>query len=124
MRGFPKRSEDRGLPDPAPFLGLRRHIDIAHHVPGRIRLKLAPAALADLPGVAPEPFLDLLHRLPVRIGRVNVAALSVVVEYDPAIVAPADWTTLLRGSVDEALAILNRHLGAASAPDISRRRLS
>lgn len=121
MRGIPERTNPRAHPDLSPFLGLRRHVDVAHHVPGRIRLKLAIAALAELPGFAPEPFLALLQQLPVRIARVNMAALSVVVEYDPAVIAPAEWTTLLRGDASDALAVLDRHLGTPNPPD---RRLS
>ncbi|MFT3688656.1 hypothetical protein [Paenirhodobacter sp.] len=101
----------RGIPDLAPFLHLRRHIGVAHHVPGRIRLKLAPAALAEVQGVAVGPFLDLLKHLPVHVARVNAAALSVVVEYDPRVVPASDWTTLLRGDAAQALAVLDRHLG-------------
>lgn len=99
------------MPDLGPFLGLRRHVTVAHHVPGRIRLKLGLAALASLPDADPAPFLDLLQRLPVRVARVNKAALSVVVEYDPRVVTAADWRILLNGTAGEVTSVLNRHLG-------------
>ncbi len=112
------------LPDIAPFLNLRRHVTVAHHVPGRIRLKLSPAALTDLPRADPAPFLDLLRRLPVRITRLNPAALSVVVEYDPRVVVAADWHNILTGSAGEIALVLNRHLGGGASPDQTRRSVS
>lgn len=109
-------------PDLGPFLHLRRHVVVAHHVPGRIRLRLRPSVLSDLPSADPAPFLALLERLPVRIGRVNRAALSVVVEYDPRVVSAGDWQGLLTGPQAAVAAVLNRHLGARapSVPDPRR----
>lgn len=58
------------------------HLKVVHHVPGRIRLRFSMAAVKasrsmDLPG--------LLKTIPgVRKLRVNSAAMSIVVDYDPA----------------------------------------
>lgn len=87
---------------------LRRFVSIAHHVPGRIRLKLDLVALAHLPKVDPTPFVSLVGRIRgVKTTRVNASALTVVVEYDPHIIPAALWPRLLvadAGEVERALA--------------------
>lgn len=98
-------------PDLSPFLHLRRFVSIAHHVPGRIRLKLNMAALAHLPKVDPAPFVDLVARIPgVKATRVNPAALSVVVDYDPRLIAGPVWERLLSGGPAEVEQILSAHV--------------
>lgn len=100
------------LPDFGPFLGLRRHVTIAHHVPGRIRLKLGIAAVAKLPQADPAPFLDLLRRIRgIGLTRINRAALSVVVEYDPNVITPSTWSRLLEGDAAEVTEILVANVG-------------
>lgn len=99
------------LPDLSPFFGLRRFVSIAHHVPGRIRLKLDMRALAHLPQVDPAPFVDLVGRVQgVTATRVNAAALSVVVEYDPALIAPPVWAELLAAEPEAAARLLAAHI--------------
>lgn len=99
------------LPDLSPFFDLRRFVSIAHHVPGRIRLKLDMRALAHLPKVDPAPFVALVDRVKgVRATRVNAAALSVVVEYDPALIAPPVWGQLLSEAPEAAERLLVAHL--------------
>ncbi|MFS8037173.1 hypothetical protein ACI7BZ_09455 [Xanthobacter sp. AM11] len=98
------------LPDISPFLHLRRFVSIAHHVPGRIRLRLDMAALAHLPKVDPAPFVDLVRRIRGVIAtRVNAAALCVVVDYDARLIPPADWQHLLAGTPEEVERILTAH---------------
>lgn len=98
-------------PDLGPFLHLRRYVTIAHHVPGRIRLKLGLAAMSRLPDVDPAPFTQLLDRIRgIKVTRINKAALSVVVEYDPNIVAPSVWARLLQGDAAEIEEILSAHV--------------
>ena len=100
------------LPDLAPFLDLRRHLTIAHHVPGRIRLKLDVAALRHLPRLDPAPFKELVGRVRgMRAARINAPALSVVVEYDASVIPAAAWQRLLVGDRAEVEAILGRHVG-------------
>lgn len=100
------------LPDFGPFLGLRRYVSIAHHVPGRIRLKLSLAALAKLPEADLAPFLDLLKRIRgIGLTRINRPALSVVVEYDPNVITPSTWSRLLQGDADEVTEILVANVG-------------
>lgn len=103
--------------DLAPFLALRRHVGIAHHVPGRIRLKLDPRALAALPRLDPAPLVALLDRLPaVRVTRVNPAALSIVIDYDAAALSMTEWPRLLFGDPAEVDSILAGHLRPAAQP--------
>lgn len=99
------------LPDLSPFLHLRRHVSIAHHVPGRIRLKLDLRALAELPKVDPSPFVDLVSRIRgVKATRVNAAALSVVVEYDPQQIPAPLWPRLLTADAAEVERVLAAHV--------------
>lgn len=97
------------LPDLTPFLGLRRHVRVAHHVPGRIRLKLSGLSFGELRGLDPRPFAGFLDGIEaVTSVRVNRAALSAVVEYDPARMSAADWSGLLEGSPQDVAAVLAR----------------
>ena len=65
---------------------LHKYVQIAHHVPGRIRLKFDPS-LAKHPGAG-----DLLNSKEKLTGikniRVNPAARSVVIEYDEEVIRP------------------------------------
>lgn len=99
------------LPDLTPFLHLRHFLTIAHHVPGRIRLKFELAGLRHLPKVDPAPFLELVGRIRgVNETRVNARALSVVVDYDTSLIAEPVWQRLLVGEPDEVEALLARHV--------------
>lgn len=97
----------------APLKALRHHLDIAHHVRGRIRLRLTPAGVLLL-----EP--DLATRLAdhaaltpgIRSVRVNAAALSVVIEYAPDIIAPELWDDLLTAPEAEFDRLLGQALPA------------
>lgn len=99
------------LPDISPFLNLRRFLGIAHHVPGRVRVKLDIAALAHLPNVDTGPFVALARRIPgVKAIRVNAAALSAVIEYDTRLIAAPVWERLLAGDRAEIEEILRNHV--------------
>ncbi len=88
------------------FLELRALIAIAHHIPGRIRLKLDPRivghpaarALASLSGGKPEAGL---------LGaRVNILARSLILEYDLHTLSPEELETFLAGADAEKAAQL------------------
>ena len=65
---------------------------IAHHISGRIRLKFSPAAEKVLAGINIE---SIMTGIPGIHGhRINKSAGSVVIEYDPAILAPRLWEEL------------------------------
>lgn len=78
--------------------GLVSCLRIAHHVPGRVRLKLEGGA--GLAGAVAEvqAFVKLLEAVE-GIGAVslNLLARSCTVEYDPRRIAPNAWRDLVAG---------------------------
>jgi hypothetical protein len=97
----------------APLKALRHHLAIAHHVRGRVRLRLTPAGVL---AVAPDLAARLADpaALPpgIRSVRVNVAALSVVIEYAPSLIAPELWGDLIAAPDAEFDGLLARALPA------------
>lgn len=87
-------------------------VRIAHHIRGRIRLKLeARAVSVDVPKVEAGAFRTLLDRTPgVRSVQVNLLARSCTVHYDPAVIPERAWGDLLGGVASEAADILERIL--------------
>lgn len=101
--------------DARALLQLRDRIDIAHHLPGRIRLRLRTSAVRGLPRVSAASARALLQRLDfIHDLRVNAAAGSVVIDYDPVRLPPAHWETLLAGDLDAALPVLRHWLALSS----------
>jgi hypothetical protein len=102
------------LPSPKAILTLRQGIEIAHHVPGRIRLRLAPtiwgwAQSLGLDAAAAGTWLrpDGLPAVAgVTAARLNAAAASLVIEYDPRQLDPTWWETLILGDDDEAMIMM------------------
>lgn len=93
------------------LLGLRRHLSIVHHLPGRIRLRLGAALWGSAARIERDRFKALLDGLEgIRDIRVNVAVASVVIEYDPEQVPPESWETLVRGDATAAGDLLNQWL--------------
>ncbi len=96
------------------LLSLRHALGIVHHVPGRIRLRLGPAIWdwaqsSGLDRAEAGAWLEGLDGGAVRgiIGaRLNMAAASLVIEYDHQRLQPLWWETLVRGEDDEALALV------------------
>ncbi|XPV75060.1 MAG: HMA2 domain-containing protein [Desulfovibrio sp.] len=78
------------------LLGMRGHVAVAHHVPGRIRLKVSISALAD-PRVKSMIKNTSSHALPrgVKNYRVNFFSRSVVVEYDQGVIDPSNLNEVL-----------------------------
>ncbi len=90
---------------------LRRFIAVAHHVPGRIRLKLDPA-------VRHHPKAKALATLAEKgngafRARINVLARSLVLEYDPARLDPARVEEFFTSDDADRTADLARELSAA-----------
>jgi len=97
--------------DPAVLLGLRRHLSIIHHLAGRIRLRLGPGLWMGASEFDRTQLQRLLEALEgIRAVRVNRAAASVVIEYDPIHLPPGDWETLVRGDPVAAGELLDRWL--------------
>lgn len=74
------------------LLVLARHLEIAHHVPGRIRLKILPSGFGRVQGVDIEA---LVLGIPGILGlRINLAARSVIIEYNEALLPFELWQKL------------------------------
>lgn len=88
---------------------LAPYLRIAHHIAGRIRLKLDAAALADRRVSAGSA--SQLKALPagvrgIRRVELNLIARSCIIEYDAAIIPDAAWPDLLGGRDTPAAAVL------------------
>lgn len=101
------------LADPL-LLDIVARLRIAHHVPGRIRLKLerdlsAPQAQAI--GDA-QRLINSLAVLPgIRKVGLNLLARSCTIEYDPTRIAPAGWDHVVAGVGSPEAATLIALLG-------------
>lgn len=99
-------------------------VAIAHHIPGRIRLKLADGSAVSMGSLldAAKQFSGALSSAgspAIRSVSLNPLARSCTVEYDHAIIAPAAWSDLLAGVDSEAAAALLRELDGAAAVALS-----
>ena len=85
------------------FMQLRDHIKIAHHVPGRIRVRLMLSALKQFPDVDPTILESLQSEAEgIKDIRVNRAAGSAAISYDPQIIPQASWETIINGEPEIA----------------------
>lgn len=100
------------MPDFEELRALLRDVRIAHHVRGRIRLRLEPGAVAiGFPRERARSFQALLDRIPgVRSVELNLLARSCTVHYDPAHIPERAWGDLLDGTLSDAAAMLERIL--------------
>jgi hypothetical protein len=95
---------------------LRRHIDIVHHIPGRVRLRLGLPLLGHVERLDTGLLQRLLASLDgIRDVRVNAAALSVVIQYDPAQMPPTLWQILTEGEDAQVEALLTPWLSRFAA---------
>lgn len=88
------------MPPSPSLLRLTALLRIAHHIPGRVRLKLDATAGADLAAAAGDiaALNRALSAVPaIRSVSVNRLALSCTIEYDPAAIPPSAWPDLLEG---------------------------
>jgi hypothetical protein len=80
-------------------------VEIAHHVPGRIRLRLLPGA----PARAGDALRDAPGGFPgIRAIRVNALARSCTIEYDPRMIPFEAWPDFIGNAQSEAAAVLRR----------------
>lgn len=82
---------------------------IAHHIPGRIRLKLEIVPTSELEKAIADArqLSKSLDRTPgIRSASLNLMARSCTVEYDPQAIPPAAWRDLIEGkSTPESTAL-------------------
>jgi hypothetical protein len=111
----PVRGQNR-IPELDQLHALRRHVDIVHHIPGRVRLRLGLPLLGRLEQLDTGVFQRVLASLDgIRDVRVNAAALSVVVQYDPAQMPPTLWQILTEGEDAQVEALLTPWLSRFAA---------
>lgn len=71
------------------IVALRDCLDVAHHVPGRIRIRFSLALLARPEAKKLMDLSDNGRCVPGFRGmRLNAPARSVVIEYDPTVIQP------------------------------------
>jgi hypothetical protein len=94
-------------------------LEIVHHVPGRIRLRLlldglpSPDAHAESLIAKARAFKDTLDDIPgIRSIRVNALARSCTIEYDHRDIPFQAWPDFLGCVPSEAAAVLQRILSA------------
>lgn len=101
--------------DATPLQELLAQLRIAHHIPGRIRLKLE-ATLSEAQQNAigeAQRLLKSLDQTPgIRSASLNLLARSCTVEYDAKAIPPTAWRDLIESAASpEATALLDLLLG-------------
>jgi len=102
-------STPRWVFDPVSLLDRTARLRIAHHLPGRVRLKLAGGALAGESLADVRAFLGALAATPgIASAEVNPLAQSCLILYDTKVIDPATWVDLVAGTGSPlALALLH-----------------
>ncbi len=78
------------------FLDYIRYFSIAHHVPGRIRVKASMLKVRELKKIDTADVEQIIARIAgIKGYRVNKKALSAVIEYDTGIISPALWEDVI-----------------------------
>lgn len=109
--------------DLSPFLTLRRHLTIAHHIPGRIRLRIGASVFKELNGIDARLFDRILGAVPaIKDARVNAVAGSIVISYAPREIDTAWWDALINTDDTEATHLLRRLLDNEVAPAVAAAR--
>lgn len=92
--------------DPEVLLRARPHLQIVHHVPGRVRLRFGPGILEAVPEIATQGEALLSGLTGIKDVRVNAAAFSLIVNYDRDRLPPGWWEKLIEGSEAEAIDVV------------------
>lgn len=78
------------------------HLNIAHHVKGRIRFRIAPTALSSISQINPNEITSFISSLVgIEDVRINRIAASVVVYYNPQEIQPRWWEQLMQSHQSE-----------------------
>ncbi|MCW2306958.1 heavy-metal-associated domain-containing protein [Rhodobium gokarnense] len=100
----------------AAFWRIRPMLRIAHHIPGRIRLSVSLKALASGPKLSAGTVEALLARLEgITAVRINRAAGSATVTYDPKTFPPDLWSKIVTADRPAIEAEIRRRLDLADA---------
>ena len=91
------------------ILSVLRHIEIMHHIPGRIRLRVAMDFLKQADQIEGHDPSATLSSFPGILDvRFNRIAGSLVIRYDANQLTPRDWDLLIGGADQESEEVLNR----------------
>lgn len=117
----PDSGERAGLPaQPRLIRTVAAQLRVVHHTPGRLRLKLALTGSAELSSAVLAEILQVQQLLERRDGiravRLNRAALSCTIEYDPASHPPRSWDDLFAGVDSPAADRLAELLSSCTPP--------
>jgi hypothetical protein len=100
-----------------PLLRFARALVIAHHIPGRVRLKLDGPISGELKSLAEDAkrfSAALSTTAGIRTISLNPLAKSCTIEYDPAIIPPSAWAGFLSGATVPGTEILRQTLVSAA----------
>ncbi|KJS43039.1 MAG: hypothetical protein VR70_03030 [Rhodospirillaceae bacterium BRH_c57] len=92
-------------------------LQIAHHIPGRVRLKLTKGSAAISTSLIEQAklFARAVNDVPgIRSVAINILAQSCLVEYDTALIAPSAWPDLVSGTRSPAADSLLEALAAGA----------
>ncbi len=81
------------MTDISSLLLLARHVNIVHHIPGRIRLRLQPSILKVAGDLDIEKLADSLPG--ILRTRVNMIVGSVTIEYNSSQLSPDLWESMI-----------------------------
>ncbi|MGB9500405.1 MAG: HMA2 domain-containing protein [Dissulfuribacterales bacterium] len=99
------------------LLDIIPHLEIAHHIPGRIRLRISSSGIESLQGV---DLASHVNQIPGILSvRVNALALSATVEYDPERLDPELWEALagLKDQQEQTKEVVDRLLALWESGD-------
>lgn len=94
----------------SPLLGLVGQLSVAHHIPGRIRLKMRENLPHELIAEAKKFGQALGGVEGIRSVGVNPLARSCTIEYDARAIPPSAWSGFLSGEATPESEILRRRL--------------
>ncbi|OJX78535.1 HMA2 domain-containing protein [Magnetospirillum sp. 64-120] len=100
-----------------PLLRFLSALSVAHHVPGRIRLKLAAPLGGELLALAEQAkaFSTAFSAMAgIRGVSLNPLAKSCTIEYDTTVIPATAWTGLLSGQTTPGSEALRQGLVAAA----------
>ena len=93
------------------LLALRQHLSIVHQLPGRIRLRIAASLFSQIHDFDLDTVKGVLASSHgIQDVRLNPAAATVIIEYDPTRLTPGLWPALLHGEEAEARTIIGQLL--------------
>lgn len=81
---------------------LRDHLQIAHHLPGRLRVRVTASAVKDMRGISLTELRQFLEETCEVQTSISKASFSVVIGYNPEHRPPQLWECLINGSEEAA----------------------